>query len=214
VAGLVFLGSSVALSVNTSTFQSSYNRADFRVEETQACDCFDPLTLQWVTYADTVPPTLILMSPPNNSLILVDTIIQIESKDNYPAMEGGVPFVPEYIYYHWNDAAANTTGYDAERDGAPPNDGPVALELTLPNDEANVTHKLYIYAVDYEDNWNSSVYIFFTPEAGEETSVTWTTTTTTTTTLPRRTDGFLLIPLLLTLIGSVNVIVWKRRKKE
>jgi hypothetical protein len=207
VAGLVFLGVSVALSVNTSTFQSSYNRADFRVEAIQ-CNCLG------VEYSDDVAPTIAVISPPNNSLILVDSKILIESTDNYPAMEGGVPFVPEYIYYHWNDAAANTTGYSAARDGAPPNEGPVALELTLPNDEANVTHKLYIYAVDYEDNWNSLVFIFFTPEAGEETSVTWTTTTTTTTTEQRRTDGFLLIPLLVTLILSVNVIVWKRRKKE
>ena len=174
----------------------------------QACSCLG------VTYSDDVPPSVVVMSPPNNSLIFPNTTIYIECSDNFPAIDGGVPFVPEYVYYHWNNATSNTTAYDAGVDGAPPNDQPVKLEFVLPSDEAGVTHKLYIYAVDYEKNWTSVVVIYTTPSTGEESSVTWTTTTTTTTTIQRRTDGFLLIPMIGILIGLVNIITWRRRKNQ
>ena len=226
MVGLVFLGASVTLSLTTSTFQTIENsnqeeaNAEFPVEysiyETfgvKGCTC---IAAPGQVFEDTEPPEISVKSPPNNSLILVDSTIFIESTDNFPAFEpaGAVPFVPEYVYYHWEDATTNITGYDAARDGAPPNDGPVSIELTLPTDENNVTHILYVYAVDYEENWNAAVFVFSTPEAGGESSVDWTTTTTTTTTVQRRTDGFLVIPMLITLISSVNIIVWKRRKKE
>ena len=226
VAVLIFIGAAVTFSVTTSTFQSTNDSsegetstefpAEYSIYETlgvKGCTC---IAAPGKVFEDITPPDVFLISPPDKSLILTNSTIFIEATDNFPAFEpaGAVPFVREYLYYHWNDAVTNTTGYDAARDGAPPNDVPVELELTLPNDEANVTHKLYIYAVDYYDNWNSSVFVFFTPVVGEETSVIWTTTTTTTTTEARRTDGFLLIPLLVTLISSVNIIVLKRRKKE
>jgi hypothetical protein len=216
----------ITMKITTSTLQSTIDSNDgetdteFPVEYSiyenlgvKGCTC---IAAPGRVFEDTDPPEVIVKSPPNNSLVLVDSTILIEATDNFPAFEpaGAVPFVPEYVYYHWNNATTNTTGYSAARDGAPANDGPVALELTLPNDEANVTHKLYVYAVDYEKNCKSLVFTFSTPEVGGESSVTWTTTTTTTTTVPRRTDGFLLIPLLVMLISSVNVIVWKRRKKE
>ncbi len=33
-------------------------------------------------------------------------------------MAGGINFVPEYIYYHWNNNTSNTTAYNAGVDGA------------------------------------------------------------------------------------------------
>ena len=165
-------------------------------------------------YSDDVPPEVDVRSPPNNSLILVDTIIYIEASDNFPAgMVGGVSFVPEYIYYHWNNATSNVTLYDASIDEEPDDYG-LKFEITLPNDDAGATHVLKIFAVDYESNWTPLVFVFKTAGVGEETSVTWTTTTTTTTTIPRRSDGFLLVPMVIVLVGLVNVISWKRRRKE
>ncbi len=220
---LLLIGVAATMNITSPSFQSSspnFKReeldneipAGYRIYEilgTEACDCLGN------TYSDELPPDYDVRSPPNNSLVLLDTIIDVEFIDNFPAaMVGGVNFVPEYIYYHWNNDTSNTTAYNAGVDDAPEDDDPVKVEISLPNDDAGVTHILYFYAVDYEDNWTSFILIYSTAGVGEESSVTWTTTTTTTTTIPRRTDGFLLIPMLIILIGSVNIITWKKRKKE
>jgi hypothetical protein len=175
---------------------------------TEGCNCLGNV------YSDTTPPEVLVTSPPNNSLILVDTTIYIEVSDNFPAMDGGIPFVPEFVYYHWNNATSNITIYNSAVDEAPADLEPVRIELTIPNDEAGATHVLYIFAVDPEGNWSAIKFVWSTPVEGEESSVTWTTTTTTTTTEQRRTDGFLLLPMIAILIGSVNVITWRRRKKN
>ena len=224
MAIFLLIGVAATMNITSPSFQSSNSNidseemnneipADYRIYEilgTEACSCLGN------TYSDDLPPDVDVRSPPNNSLVLVDTIIYIEAWDNFPAgMVGGINFVPEYIMYHWNNATSNNTVYDAGIDGEPPDeDGIVRIEITLPNDDAGATHVLYFYAVDYENNWTSFVLIYSTAGVGEESSVTWTTTTTTTTTVPRRTDGFLLIPMILILIGSVNIIAWKRRRKE
>lgn len=217
---LSFLGSTVILKVSSSSFEviaDSINEEsclevpiDYRIYEifgVEACTCLGN------TYSDDEPPILEVRSPPNNSLILVDTIIMIECSDNFPNMEGGPSFVPEYIYYRWNDASINEIAYNANIDEEPAEEEPVKVELTLPTDEAGVTHTLYLSAVDYEGNWVSLTFFFSTPGEGEESSVTWTTTTTTTTTEHRRSDGFLLLPTFLILIGFANLITWRRRKK-
>jgi hypothetical protein len=205
--------SSLFHSINDLNFDSeetdvtSYYRV-YEIQEIKSCDCLG------VTYSDTEPPVIDISSPPNNSLILVTTIIIIEIDDNFPAIEGGPSFVPEFVLYHWNDATSNTTAYNANTDEPPASDDPVRLEFTLPSNEANTTHVLYLYAVDYEGNWASITFVCTTPGEGEESNVSWTTTTTTTTTERRRTDGFLVIPMILFLIGFVNIITWRKRKQE
>ena len=223
----IFIGAAVTMQVTSTTYQSSNQNvndeesciqipANYRIYEVlspEGCYCLATGN----TYADTEAPEVVVKSPPNNSLILVDTIIYIEATDNFPGEPGvasNVPFVPTILMYNWNETT-NITIYEAAVDGAPPNDEPVKVELTLPNDDEGVTHFLYIYAVDSEGNWISLVFLFSTPGTGEESSVTWTTTTPPlTTTPPRRTDGFLLIPMILILIGTVNIITWRRRNKE
>lgn len=219
----IFIGTAVTMQVTSTTYQSSNQNfhdeesciqipANYRIIETlatEACSCLG------VTYSDDTPPDVVVKSPPNNSLVLADIVIYIEATDNFPGMDGSEPFVPTILMYNWNKTTSNITIYESAVDGAPPNDEPVKVELTLPNDDEGVTHFLYIYAVDSSGNWISLVFVFHTPGTGEESSVTWTTTTPPlTTTPPRRTDGFLLIPMILVLIGSVNIITWRRRNKK
>jgi hypothetical protein len=193
----VVLGVTFTMKVTSTTFQSPisiYNseKIDEQIPEdkglytilgTEACSCLGNV------YSDTTPPVVVVKSPPNNSIIYIDTIIYIEASDNFPAMTGGVPFVPEYLFYHWNDATSNITIYDAAIDGAPPNDEPVKVELTLPSDEVGVTHVLNIYAVDYEMNWLSVGFVYTTALGPTTTTTTIEPTTTTTTIEPTTTTN-------------------------
>ncbi len=213
IGGAVIMKTTSSLfhSINDSNFDSEETdvTSDYRVNEIegiQACECLGNV------YADTIPPEINLRSPPNNSLVLVNITFYIEISDDFPAMGGGVPFVPEYVLYNWNDATSNTTAYNANTDEPPADDEPVKIELTLPNDEEGATHILRIYAVDYEANWASLIFVCTTPGEGEESNVTWTTTIPTTTTERRRTDGFLLVPVIIALIGSVIMLSKKRTK--
>ena len=140
IAILIFIGGTVAL--NVTTFQSSDLNSnnlekgnqipvDYRIIgilEVKGCPC------GLATYSDDVPPEVNVMSPPNNTLVLVDTIIYIECLDNFPAeiaYGGGINFVPEYVYYYWNNATSNVTAYDAGVHGEPPDDdGIVRIEIT------------------------------------------------------------------------------------
>ena len=225
IAISIFLGSAVLMKVNSSTLQSTIDSnceetsldipPDYSIYEilsTEGCYCI----ATGGTYSDETPPVIDIKSPPNNSKILVNTTIFIEITDDFPAMEGGPSFVPEVVKYHWNDATSNITVYDAYIDDPPAPEEPVRVELTLPSDEANATHVLYVYAVDYEGNWASITFVYTTPDLEEESSSwipTWTTTIPTTTTEHRRTDGFLVMPIILILIGLVNVITWRRRRR-
>ena len=182
------LGVAITRKVTSSTFQSPnsiYNSekmdiqipGDYLIYEilgTQACECLGN------TYSDDTPPMVVVKSPPNNSIISIDTIIYVEASDNYPAIDGGVPFVPEFLYYHWNDTS-NATIYNAGVDGAPPDGEPVKVELTLPSNGVGVTHVLYIYAVDYENNWLSVVFVYTTSATSTSTTTTTTTSEPTTT---------------------------------
>ena len=109
------IGISVLMRVNSSTFQLS--NVNFISEESElqipgdfrqydilsitACTCLG------VTYADEIAPVILVISPPNNSLIYPNTTIYLECSDNFPAMTGGIPFVPKLVYYGWNDATSN-----------------------------------------------------------------------------------------------------------
>ncbi|MHA2173560.1 MAG: hypothetical protein ACXABI_01910 [Candidatus Hodarchaeales archaeon] len=217
----IFLGSAVILNAFSSPpYSINYSigeetnlevPANYILHEilgVEACECLGNV------YADDTPPVIEITSPPNNSLILINTTIYVEISDDFPAMEGGPSFVPEFVYYSWNDATSNETAYSALEDEPPAEDEPVRVELTLPNTDEGATHVLTVYAVDYEGNWTILKYVYTTPGTGEESSVTWTTTIRTTTTEKRRTDGFLLIPMLFILFGLVNILTWRRRKQE
>ena len=112
IAIFIFIGMAVTMKVNSSTIQSSnpnFNSeetsldfpANYNIYEflgTEACGCIGPSG--WKEYSDEIPPDLVVKSPPNNSLVFPNVTIYVECDDNYPAIQGGMPLVPAFIYYN------------------------------------------------------------------------------------------------------------------
>jgi hypothetical protein len=146
-------------------------------------------------HTDTDAPTIRLLSPPNDSTILDNTIINLHVRDNNLFYD----YEPKKVSYHLDSDTTNTTLEDP-------------YDLDLPTDNGSVV--LYVYAVDYSNNWASAIYHFrITTDPSE---VTYGTEITFEPEDPGNEDytypGFLLLPIMVALIGSVTVIRWKRRK--
>jgi len=109
-------------------------------------------------------------------------------------------FLAEEVFYNW-DGQTNSTLIQPI--------GP--FNITIPNDEG--IHILHVYARDIENNWTYAKFSF-TSTTNTDLVSTIKVTTTTTTTTPRRSDGFIIVPIILGLICSVPIISWKRNSKR
>lgn len=146
-------------------------------------------------HVDYLPPTIRLLSPPNNVTILDDTTINLHVRDNNLFYD----YEPKEVTYRWDTDTSNTTLEDP-------------YDLDLSTDNGPVV--LYVYAVDFSGNWASAVFYFrVTTDPSEVTYGTEVTFQTDTLGNDDYTySGFLLLPIMVALIGSVTVITWKRRK--
>lgn len=189
------IGSNVENDLTTNAIPQNYTRRGILAIE--ACECLG------VTYSDTDAPPIRLISPTNNSIMLGGTTIELHIKDNYPL--GDKPFGPKQVLYHWDTEQSNTSLSHPEAEDD------FIYNVTLLNDEG--AHVLYVYAVDYEGNWASSIFVFTV--TSNPSSVTQPPPETTFSTEPqvsRRSPGFLLPLVISALIGSVTLITWRKRK--
>ncbi|MFX0172001.1 MAG: hypothetical protein ACFE9L_08780 [Candidatus Hodarchaeota archaeon] len=130
------------------------------------------------------PPAIILTSPRNNTVILNDTTIDLNIEDELNGIN--------QTLYYWDKVHSNTTL-----------DSP--YEVVLPID--NGTCILNVFAENGAGNWTSTIFNFTVT-----TDPTKTTPSSTSTGPPRRTAGFLALPVVLVLFSLVPIITWKRRK--
>ncbi|MFX0051616.1 MAG: hypothetical protein ACFFAJ_08795 [Candidatus Hodarchaeota archaeon] len=132
------------------------------------------------------PPAIVLTSPRNNTVILNDTIINLNVEDELNGINQAL--------YYWNEAQSNTTL-----------DSP--YDVVLPIDNGSCI--LNVFAENGAGNWTSAVFNFTATTDPSEV-----TPSSTNTGPPRRTQGFLALPVVLVLFSLVPIITWKRRKKE
>ncbi|MFX0205078.1 MAG: hypothetical protein ACFFDT_03765 [Candidatus Hodarchaeota archaeon] len=131
-------------------------------------------------------PAIVLTSPRNNTVILNDTIIDLNVEDDLSGIN--------QTLYYWNEAQGNTTL-----------DSP--YDLVLPIDDGPCT--LNVYVENGAGNWTSAVFNFTVT-----TDPSKTTPSSTSTGPPRRTTGFLALPVVLVLFSLGPIITWKRRKQD
>lgn len=132
------------------------------------------------------PPAITLTSPRNDTVILNDTIIDLNVEDELSGVN--------QVLYHWDNDQSNTTLVSPYEVVLPIDNGPCILS---------------VYAENSAGNWTSTIFNFTaTDDPGS------TTPSSTYTGPPRRASGFPVLPVILVLIGSVPIITWKRRKRE
>jgi hypothetical protein len=132
------------------------------------------------------PPAISLNSLQNETTILNGTTIDLDVDDGLYSIN--------QVLYHWDTDQSNTTS-DYPYNAVPPID--------------NGTCQLTIYAENEIGNWTSAVFIFTVT-----TDPSLIVQPTTTTGLGRRTDGYLLLPTCLMLVGLVVIRIKQIRKKR
>jgi hypothetical protein len=166
------------------------NSSRLEILEIKDCECMGK------TYSDDDPPKIKGKYPPNGSVLLGGTTIEIEVTDNYPLND----FLPDQVLYNWDKGQSNTTIDE------PP------FEVVIPTEEG--PHELYVYAGDNSGNWRSAIFYFNTTSDPDSVYIPSVSSTTTSNPPARRSPGFSLLPVILTIIGSMPIIIWKRRKQE
>lgn len=172
------------------------NSSRFEILEIKDCECMGK------TYSDEDPPKIKSKYPPNGSVLLGGTTIEIEITDNYPLND----FLPDQVLYNWDKGQSNTSIDE------PTDKSEHTYEVVMPTEEG--PHELYVYAGDNSGNWDSAIFYFNTTTDPNSVYIPTVSSTTTSSPPARRSPGFSLLPVILTLSVSIPIIIWKRRKNE
>lgn len=92
-------------------------------------------------------------SPKDNSFVLAGATIKLIIQDDNPFND----FKTTQVLYHWDNDQSNTTLSDPDEN--------LVYEVIISND--NGPYVLYVYAVDYDENWSSATLHFTVVPAGD-----------------------------------------------
>ena len=137
-------------------------------------------------HGDEIPP-IVRLSVGNSSTLLSGFIFFLTVEENNPADKAFK------VFYNW----------DGEKNSSVTN--PVEpINLTMP--EIEMAHELNTYAVDTQENWGIKKFVLITTSNSNMVNII----PISSTHLIRRTDGFLIFPIVIIIIGIAPLITWKR----